>query len=238
MLFPAGTNPMKKSSGMLLGLLLGITAVADIPEITWDETAVPVVWSGNATQPDFHLAASRLRYRHHGDEEDRETDEHYLVAWLYHHQDETYFPVIADRLDGHSPTIMLDDLNADGQHEIIVAYHTGAHTQAWKIYGRMPRHEDVLPFKPIGEFRSDLGKIEILTSRVNGYAQIATRNTDGDHREQEIVETYSFADGRYALAVALPGPMPVPRSLVVLTLIAGLAACLAAWRLARKKPAR
>ena len=157
---------------------------------------IPISWTITGKVKDS-ISFGRFRYLNAKGEE-RETYENYLIVWQYNHQGNECHHFIVDTIDGHSPEIILDDLNKDGENEIIIFYHAGAHTHYWRIYklGKNPQNPNFLLVR-IAEIGSDWGRIKKTGQRKNGYYQIEAWDRDYSDFNKCDISTYSWVDGEY-----------------------------------------
>ena len=100
---------------------------------------------------------------------------------------------------GHAPKINLQDLNQDGDAEIIIlSYHTGAHTQVWRIYERGENEKNpMIPFRSIANIGSDWGRIKILDAKANGYVIIETWNRHWEDQTFVDISQLEFRNEEY-----------------------------------------
>jgi len=183
--------------GVILLLFFGAKESYAVGQIKRLPDAKPVRWDGSENIPELFVSVGRFTYesKQIGNVE---TYENYLIAWIYHHNEEEYIPVIADMLWGHAPEIRLQDLNDDGFVEIILSYHAGAHTQIWKVYARGDNQSNpTIPFRPIANIGSDWGRIKVLNSKKNNFYVIESWNRDWEDQMFVNISQHQYVDGEY-----------------------------------------
>ncbi len=112
-------------------------------------------------------------------------------------------------IEGHTPKLILQDINNDNHDELILRYHCGAHTHVIELFTF--DHQGFISSIPGGKIGSDFGDIQILDRFKNIEIQAKHRNWS-DQSAGYILNTYIYSADRIKLLHEQVLPYGTPKN--------------------------
>jgi hypothetical protein len=82
-------------------------------------------------------------------------------------------PQIIDRVEGHTPSLELQDVDSDGQRELLLYYHAGANRLVLKLYSINGAEFTPDHLSPVqgDQLSSNMGSIKIIHGKIETLEQ-------------------------------------------------------------------